>query len=50
MDDRQTDSRNAKLLSGNPSETARISGLITDATRSLQPVAVSPYVVTNVVR
>ena len=35
MTDRQEE-MNAALLSGNPSEAARISGLITEATRSLQ--------------
>ena len=49
MTGRQGD-MNAALLSGNPSEAARISGLITEATKSLQPVVVSPSMVTNVVR
>ena len=49
MTDRQED-MNAALLSGNPSEAARISGLITEATKSLQPVVVSPSMVTNVAR
>ena len=46
--DRQED-MNTALMAGNPSEAARISGMITDATRSLQP-AVQPSMVTNMVR
>ena len=46
--DRQED-MNTALMAGNPSGAARISGMITDATRSLQP-AVQPSMVTNMVR
>ena len=49
MTDRQEE-MNAALLTGNPSEAARITGLITEATKSLQLVVVSPSMVTNVVR
>ena len=48
--DRQED-MNRALMSGNPFEAARISWLITDATRSLKPAGVQqPSMVSNVVR
>ena len=43
MADRQEEARN-------PTEAARTSSLITDATRSLQPESVPPSIVTNMVR
>ena len=46
--DRQED-MNTTLMAGNPVEAARISGLITDATR-LRPIGVEPSMVSNMVR
>ena len=47
--DRQED-MNTALMAGNPVEAGRISGLITDATRSLRPTGVEPSMVSNMVR
>ena len=47
--DRQED-MNTALMAGNPVEAARISGLTTDATRSLRPTGVEPSMVSNMVR
>ena len=49
MTDRQEE-MTAALMARNPTEAARISSLITDATRSLQPESVPPSMVTNMVR
>ena len=46
MTDRQEEMI-AALMARNPTEAARISSLITDATRSLQPESVPPSMVTN---
>ena len=46
MADRQED-MNAALMAGNPAEAARVSGVITDATRSLQSVTMQPSMITN---
>ena len=48
MADRQED-MNAALMAGNPAEAARGSGVITDATRSLQSVTMQPSMITNMV-
>ena len=48
MSDRQEE-MNAALVSGNPMEAARISGLITDATKSLLPTPVRFSMETNMV-
>ena len=48
MSDRQEE-MNATLVSGNPMEVARISGLITNATKSVQPTPVPSSMVTNTV-
>ena len=48
MADRQED-MNAALMAGNPAEAARVSGVITDATRSLQSVTMQPSMITNMV-
>ena len=48
MSDRQEE-MNAVLVSGNPVEAARISGLITDATKSLFPTPVRSSMETNMV-
>ena len=47
--DRQED-MNTALMAGNPVEAGRISGLITDATRSLRPTGAEPSMVSNMVR
>ena len=47
--DRQED-MNTALMAGNPVEAGRISGSITDASRSLRPTGVEPSMVSNVVR
>ena len=47
--DRQED-MNTALMAGNPVEAGRISGLITDATRSLRPTGEQPSMVSNMVR
>ena len=49
MTDRQEE-MSAALMARNPTETTRISSLITDATRSLKPELVPPSMVTNMVR
>ena len=49
MSDRQEE-MNAALVSGNPREAARISGLITDATKSLLPTPVPASMDQHVVR
>ena len=49
MADRQEETT-ATLMARNPTEAARISSLITDATRSVQPESVPPSMVTNMVR
>ena len=49
MADRQED-MTAALIARNTTEAARISSLITDATRSLHPESVPPSMVTNMVR
>ena len=48
MADRQEE-MNAALMSGSLPEGARVSGMITDATRSLQPVTIQPSMITNMV-
>ena len=48
MADRQEDV-NAALMAGRPAEAARVSGVIIDATRSLQSVTMQPSMITNVV-
>ena len=48
VDGRQT-GVNAALMSGNPTEASRVSGVITDATKSLQPVTMQLSMITNMV-
>ena len=48
MADRQEE-MTAALMARNPTEAARISSLITDATRSLPPESVPPSMVTKMV-
>ena len=48
--DRQEDMNTALMAGRNPVEAGRISGLITDATRSLRPTGAEPSMVSNMVR